>query len=319
VGSCPIAGVRIQTRPRLDPPCPDERLAGLRGLVERGRGALMGFLGRFVSLPYEAVPILLHVSGTLVRNPVDRAMEGESLLLEPPKLLLERRCCLLRPRSATATSLPLGEALKVVLGRHLKATAGSRFGRGSASRSRRSSTAGRHRTPCRSTGCPTSAPSRRSRAISTSPRAPQVGALERDGGRDGPRRPPPRSREPVGQGVRQHPPQAARGRLDLPQRERPRRHTPPAQPAVTAPRVAPRARSRRGEGARAERREGGRPPRRGRELHVVSAVCTHLGCLVDWNGADRTCDCPCHGSRFDPGRRVRQGPAVKDLPARAVL
>jgi Rieske Fe-S protein len=67
-----------------------------------------------------------------------------------------------------------------------------------------------------------------------------------------------------------------------------------------------------GEKVAAHRDEGG-------ELHVVSAVCTHLGCLVDWNGADRTCDCPCHGSRFDPGGRVRQGPAVKDLPARAML
>lgn len=48
-------------------------------------------------------------------------------------------------------------------------------------------------------------------------------------------------------------------------------------------------------------------------LHKVSAVCTHLGCTVTWNSAERSWDCPCHGSRFDPDGRVLQGPAVKDL------
>jgi glycine/D-amino acid oxidase-like deaminating enzyme/nitrite reductase/ring-hydroxylating ferredoxin subunit len=52
------------------------------------------------------------------------------------------------------------------------------------------------------------------------------------------------------------------------------------------------------------------------EVHEVSAVCTHLGCQVKWNEAERSWDCPCHGSRFDPTGRVIQGPAVKDLEAK---
>jgi glycine/D-amino acid oxidase-like deaminating enzyme/nitrite reductase/ring-hydroxylating ferredoxin subunit len=48
-------------------------------------------------------------------------------------------------------------------------------------------------------------------------------------------------------------------------------------------------------------------------LQEVSAVCTHLGCQVKWNRAERSWDCPCHGSRFDVSGRVIQGPAVKDL------
>ncbi len=51
----------------------------------------------------------------------------------------------------------------------------------------------------------------------------------------------------------------------------------------------------------------------GGELHVVSGVCTHLGCLVNWNPAEKTWDCPCHGSRFGYDGKVIQGPAVHDL------
>jgi glycine/D-amino acid oxidase-like deaminating enzyme/nitrite reductase/ring-hydroxylating ferredoxin subunit len=47
--------------------------------------------------------------------------------------------------------------------------------------------------------------------------------------------------------------------------------------------------------------------------HACSAVCPHLGCLVSWNRAERSWDCPCHGSRFDPFGRVLTGPAVRDL------
>lgn len=49
------------------------------------------------------------------------------------------------------------------------------------------------------------------------------------------------------------------------------------------------------------------------ELHRRSAVCTHLGCIVSWNAAASTWDCPCHGSRFDPYGVVVNGPASEDL------
>ncbi len=48
-------------------------------------------------------------------------------------------------------------------------------------------------------------------------------------------------------------------------------------------------------------------------IHAVSAVCPHLGCIVNWNSAEKSWDCPCHGSRFSCDGQILQAPAVKEM------
>lgn len=48
-------------------------------------------------------------------------------------------------------------------------------------------------------------------------------------------------------------------------------------------------------------------------LHTFSAVCPHLGCVVQWNGDEHSFDCPCHGSRFTTEGKVVNGPALNGL------
>lgn len=48
-------------------------------------------------------------------------------------------------------------------------------------------------------------------------------------------------------------------------------------------------------------------------LHRYSAVCQHLHCIVHWNSAERSWDCPCHGSRYDRFGKLINGPSLKNL------
>lgn len=49
------------------------------------------------------------------------------------------------------------------------------------------------------------------------------------------------------------------------------------------------------------------------QLHLHSASCTHLGCIVHWNSLEQCWDCPCHGSQFAPDGTALNGPAVSPL------
>jgi nucleotide-binding universal stress UspA family protein len=48
-------------------------------------------------------------------------------------------------------------------------------------------------------------------------------------------------------------------------------------------------------------------------VHRLSPRCSHMGCTVGWNDADRTWDCPCHGSRYATDGSVIHGPAQRPL------
>lgn len=49
------------------------------------------------------------------------------------------------------------------------------------------------------------------------------------------------------------------------------------------------------------------------QLHTVDTTCTHMGCELKWNDAERTWDCPCHGSRFTYEGEIVEGPAINEL------
>ncbi|MGI6421974.1 MAG: FAD-dependent oxidoreductase [Syntrophomonadaceae bacterium] len=49
------------------------------------------------------------------------------------------------------------------------------------------------------------------------------------------------------------------------------------------------------------------------QVHMVDTTCTHLGCELAWNSAEKTWDCPCHGSRFSYEGDIVEGPAINRL------
>jgi glycine/D-amino acid oxidase-like deaminating enzyme/nitrite reductase/ring-hydroxylating ferredoxin subunit len=49
------------------------------------------------------------------------------------------------------------------------------------------------------------------------------------------------------------------------------------------------------------------------KLHIVDITCPHMGCELTWNTAEKSWDCPCHGSRFNYDGQILEGPAVKKL------
>jgi Rieske Fe-S protein len=51
----------------------------------------------------------------------------------------------------------------------------------------------------------------------------------------------------------------------------------------------------------------------GNRVHAFSAVCPHMGCMVQWNAEEKSFDCPCHGSRFTKDGVVINGPATVGL------
>lgn len=52
------------------------------------------------------------------------------------------------------------------------------------------------------------------------------------------------------------------------------------------------------------------------KVFSCSAACTHMGCIVHWNGAEKSWNCPCHGSRFNYDGKVIQLPANRNLESK---
>jgi Rieske Fe-S protein len=49
------------------------------------------------------------------------------------------------------------------------------------------------------------------------------------------------------------------------------------------------------------------------KLHLIDTTCTHMGCDLNWNDAEKSWDCPCHGSRFTYEDDIIEGPAINTL------
>ena len=54
------------------------------------------------------------------------------------------------------------------------------------------------------------------------------------------------------------------------------------------------------------------------QVKAFSAICTHLGCVVDWDNQKREVMCPCHAGQFDLEGKVVSGPPPRPLPSHAV-
>ncbi|WP_292521397.1 FAD-dependent oxidoreductase [Methanoculleus sp.] len=57
----------------------------------------------------------------------------------------------------------------------------------------------------------------------------------------------------------------------------------------------------------------------GGEIHTLDPTCMHMGCTVAWNNAEKSWDCPCHGSRYAADGRVIESPTVRDLRRKEVV
>lgn len=48
-------------------------------------------------------------------------------------------------------------------------------------------------------------------------------------------------------------------------------------------------------------------------IYTVKPVCTHMGCILEWNQDECSWDCPCHGSRYDVTGKILNNPALEPL------